>query len=259
MKKTLSAFVAAVGFAAGLGALQLPRLRSRLNVTNLDPQIIQAEEALQTSQLDLWQTLPVFGFENLVADWAFLNFLQYFGNAEARQASGYTVTPEFFQVIIKRDPYFPLAYRFLSSSVTLFAGQPEQTVSLLEEGLSHMTPNFPEDSYWLWRYKAVDELLFLGDIDAAIQSLETNNEWAIASPDPDSDGHAVGSRRTANFLRQNPDSRRVRANSWMMIWGNAINEDVRQYAQSQIEALGYEFIEDENGVRVQAPDAAETP
>ncbi|NER82227.1 MAG: hypothetical protein F6K42_22225 [Leptolyngbya sp. SIO1D8] len=251
MKKTLSALITAILCVSGLAALQLPRLRSHLANTELNAQTIQAEEALQQERLQLWKTMPVFGFDNLVADWAFLNFLQYFGHAEARELTGYTVSPDLFSTMIQRDPYFRQVYQFLSSSVTLFAGQPAETVALVEKGLSHMTPTFPEDSFWLWRYKAVDELLFLGEVEAAIASLDKSAEWADQSPMEDANLYVASAQRLATFLRENPNSRQGRVNAWFLVWNNGINQQVRQYAQSQIEALGYRMIEDENGIRLE--------
>ena len=251
MNKTLKALAVAAVCISGLAALQLPRLRSQLTQSAIDSETLQTKEALQRDRLILWQTMPSFGFDNLIADWTFLNFLQYFGNTESRQVVGYTALPEFFQVIVQRDPYFRLSYQFLSSSVTLFAGQPEETINLLEQGLSHMTPTFPEDSYWLWRYKAVDELLFLGDTAAAIDSFEQAVIWASQSPAPEADRSAATAQRIVDFLRQDPDSRQVRASSWMMIWSNAINEGVRQYAEEQLEALGYRVRREENRLQLE--------
>ncbi|MEL6382296.1 MAG: hypothetical protein AAFQ89_07455 [Cyanobacteria bacterium J06626_18] len=251
MKKTLTALVTAAICMGGLASLQLPRLRSQLTDIESNPELAQEAESSQRDRLQLWQTMPTLGFDNLVADWAFLGFLQYFGNSEARQITGYTVSPEFFEVIVTHDPYFRLPYRFLSSSVTLFAAQPDATTRLLEQGLSHMTPTFPEDSFWLWRYKAVDELLFLGDTEAAINSFEKSAEWAAQSPVEDADSYVNSAERTANFLRQDPDSRQVQANSWMMVWANAINENVRQFAQGQIEALGYQVTREGSSLQLQ--------
>jgi hypothetical protein len=250
MNKTLGSLLAISACMGGLSALQLPRLRLLLGEDKVDLAALQAAESLQRDRLGLLKTMPTFGFDNLVADWIFLNFLQYFGNGAARQITGYQNLPDFFQVIVRRDPYFRLSYQFMSSTVTLFAGEPQQTVALLAEGLSHMKPTFPPDSYWLWRYKAVDELLFLGDTEAAIASLEQNVAWASQSPDPNGAENAQRAERLANFLRQNPENLEVRANSWMMIWGNAVNEDIRQYAQSHIEALGFQVFREGNSIRI---------
>ena len=265
MKKALTALITAAICTSGLVLLQLPRLQSHPAQTELssdnsspledDPETIKAiaeqAEALQLDRLKIWHGLPNLGFDNLVADWAFLGFLQYFGNAEERNLTGYAASPEFFQVIIEHDPYFRLPYRFLSSSVTLFAGQPQETIRLLEQGLAKVKPTFPADSFWLWRYKAVDELLFLGDIQAAINSFEKSAEWAAQSPAKDADRYVTTAQRSANFLRQNPDSREVQANSWMMIWANAINENVRQFVESQIEALGYQVSREGSSLQLQ--------
>jgi hypothetical protein len=255
MKQALGSVLAAVVCVSGLAALQWPRLRSQLREPDVSPESLQAQEVLQRDRLRILKTLPTLGFDNLIADWAFLNFLQYFGNTEARQVTGYQVTPEFFSVIVRRDPFFRLAYRYLSSTVTLFAGQPAQTVSLLEQGLSHMSPQFPPDSFWLWRLKAVDELLFLGDTDAAIESFEQNAAWAAQSPVPEAADHAASAQRIADFLRQDPANRQVRANSWLMVWSNSINEEVRQYAEQQIEALGFRTIREGNSLRIEDPEA----
>lgn len=258
MKHQFGTWLMVAIWAGGLVALQVPRLRSlSAGSTVPEPQALQAAEVIQRERLQLWQHLPVLGFENLVASWTFLNFIHYFGNREARRVTGYTVTPDFFDVIVRRDPFFRLPYQFLSSSVTLFAGQPTATVRLLERGLAAMTPTFPTDSFWLWRYKAVDELLFLGDTDAAIQSLEKAVEWAQQSPAPDAERSAYIARQTAQFLQQDPDSRQVRANAWALVWNNAIDEEVRQYAQAQIESLG--FLVTRNGDSLQIEDPTVSP
>lgn len=261
MKKALGALVATLACVTGLTLLQWPRLRSQLTASELDPVRAQTEEILLRDRLRLLKVMPTLGFDNLIADWTFLNFFQYFGYSEARQLTGFGAAPEFFDVVITRDPYYRLPYQFLSSSVTLFAGQPEKTVQLLEKGLTQVTPTLPPDAFWLWRYKALDELLFLGDIEATIASLENLAKWANQSPLPDTESYAANAQRTANFLRQNPASRQVRASSWVMIWHNAINEDVRQYVQLQIEALGYQVFRDENRLRIEdiGSDSSQTP
>lgn len=252
MKRVLAPLAIASVSLVGIASLQWPRLRTQLGADEPDrTEQIQAAERLQRDRLQLRKVVPAFGFDNLVSGWTFLNFLYYFGNREARQLTGYGVTPAFFDVITQRDPYFRLSYQFLSSSVTLFAGQPAETVALLERGIAAMDPTFPPDSFWLWRYKAVDELLFLGDVEAAVQSLEQAAVWASQSPVPSAERSAQRARQTAAFLRQDPDSREVRANAWRLVWANAVTEEVRQYVQTQIEALGYRVRRDGESLRIE--------
>lgn len=250
-KRSLWALIGVIGWAGVLFALQLPRLKQQLAKNEpINPQRIQAVEVLQRDRLNFRRIMPAFGYDNLVSSWTFLGFLHYFGNSPVRQVAGYSVVPEFFEVIVHRDPYFRLPYQFLSSSVTLFAGQPAETVRLLDKGLSQMNPQLPPDSFWLWRYKAVDELLFLGDNASAIQSLEQAAAWASRSPAPDAERSVQAALRIADFLRQDPDSREVRANSWRLIWYNALTEEVRQHAEAQIEALGYRTTRDDDTLNI---------
>lgn len=253
-KTRLGTWVLLMLCAGGLLALQLPRLHQQLTVAEqVDSSRLQATDALQRDRLRLRRLMPAFGYDNLVSSWTFLGFLHYFGNRRVREVTGYSAVPDFFEVIVQRDPYFRLPYQFLSSSVTLFAGQPTETVRLLEQGLSQMTPMLPPDSFWLWRYKAVDELLFLGDNDSAIQSLEQAAAWASRSTAPDAERSVQVALRIATFLRQDPENREVRANAWRLIWYNALSEEVRQYAETQIEALGYRVIREGESLTVEAP------
>jgi hypothetical protein len=234
----------------GLAALQLPRLAAHTTASSVDPEVETAAQDLLVAQLDLLASAPSLGFDNLVADWTFLSFLQYFGNSEVRSETGYRAAPKFFDVIVGRDPYFQLFYLYLSGTVSLFAGQPEATVEILEKGLDSLSPQFPPDSYSIWRYKAIDELLFLGDLEAARASFLTAADWAEQSPLPGSNDSARRSRNTAEFLRQNPDSSEAQVNAWLQVWNNAVNDDVRQSVQAEIRELGYDLVFEGDRVQV---------
>ncbi|MEB3268449.1 MAG: hypothetical protein VKJ09_07915 [Leptolyngbya sp.] len=263
MRGLITQVTTVVVLMAGIAACQLPRLRAQTQPQTLNPDEIAAAQTLTAAQLDLLKTAPSLGFDNLIADWTFLNFLQYFGDREARTASSYGVTPKFFEVIVSHDPYFRLPYVFLSGTVSLFAGQPETAVALLDEGLSHLSPTFPPDSYLLWRYKAIDELLFLGDSTAARQSFATAADWAAQSPLPGADESARRARETAEFLRQNPTSPEVQVDAWLQVWANAVNEDVRESVRQRIRNLGFDLAFEGDRVQVvplesASPDPATT-
>ncbi|MBF2037108.1 MAG: hypothetical protein IGR92_16920 [Leptolyngbyaceae cyanobacterium T60_A2020_046] len=247
MGNLIGTCVAIAVCVSGLASLQVPRLRTQTEPETLSPERIRTEEQLQAAQLKVFETLPVLGFDNMVANWVFLSFLQYFGNEEARLATDYDLSPSFFEVIVRRDPYFMQPYLYLSASVSLFAAQPERTVALLERGLEHMTPTFPPNSFLLWRYKSLDELLFLGDAQAARRSLEKTAEWAEQSPWPDAANFVDSSRKTAAFLAQDPDSRQAQVSSWLVVWGNAVNDNARAIAQERIESLGFTLVETPEG------------
>ncbi len=214
------------------------------------------EETLEETNLELLQRSPSLGFDNLVADWTFLKFLQYFGDGEARQKTGYSLNPEYFEIIVDRDPRFIEAYLFLSPASSIYAGRPDQTVALMDKGLKSTSPDTSPDSYLIWIYKAVDELLFLGNTKAARHSYEMAAQWAIAQNHPKSQQIAARARKTAQFLACNPDSKRAQVNSWTMILVNAVSDRTRQLAIGRIEALGGQVIITPQGeVKVQLPKA----
>jgi len=205
-------------------------------------------------RLELLQQIPTFGFKNIVADWVFLTFLQYFGDEPARAATGYALSPDYFKVIVDHDPKFLNIYPFLSTSVSLYAAEPEQSVALMAQGLKSLTPQEPPKSYYVWRYKGIDELLFLGDSQAARYSFTTAAEWASTYSDPESQNVAAISRQTAQFLAGNPESQSAQISAWLMVLNNAVDARTRQLAISRVEALGGKIAVTPQGeVKVQLP------
>jgi hypothetical protein len=237
--------------------LQLSRL-SQLDRKASQPlskaEYLREEQQTQTS-LKLLAKLPTFGFDNLVANWSFLNFLQYFGDDQARPKTGYRITPDFFQVVVDRDPRFLSMYPYLSASVSLYGGQPQQTVRLLQQGINAIPPAMQSEAYFLWQAKATDELLFLGKTQDARHSYQMAASWANQSNTPQMQAIAQRSRQTAKFLASNPDSRRARVGSWFNILTNAIDDPTRQFAAKQIQALGGKIIQSNGAFQVKLPQA----
>lgn len=198
-------------------------------------------------RLSLLSEMPTFGFDNMIANWTFLNFLQYFGDSDSRSQVGYRVSPDFFEVIVDRDPLFIHPYLYLSTSTSLFAGEPERSVNMMTRGLSAMTPQTPEGGYRVWRYMGLDQLLFLGDGIAAQQSFETVAQWADQSSEPEADSIAQISRQTAAFLAENPVSKAAQISGWIQVASMAIDDETRLIAIERIEALGGTIIVSEQG------------
>ena len=110
-----------------------------------------------------------------------------------------------------------------------------------------MEPTTVSDSFYIWRYKGIDELLFLGDGKAAQHSFETAADWAAQSDYAGSDVIEKASRQTAEFLAQNPESETAQIQAWGSVLASAINQTTRQQAISQIEKLGGKVTITENG------------
>ncbi|MBD2179897.1 hypothetical protein [Aerosakkonema funiforme] len=222
-----------------IALLQVPHLNQLLSKSkNASEAELKKEVETERVRLNLIKNLPSLGFNNLIADWVMLNFLQYFGDDPARDRTGYELSSQYFDIIIDRDPRFFDSYVFLSTSVTLYAGKPEKSVALMEKGLKSLSPQLPGKYYYVWRYKGIDELLFLGKPKAAKRSFEMAAQWARLRSDPESQNVATLSERTASFLSKNPNSKLAQAGAWSMVLGNAVDDRVRKLAISRIEALG---------------------
>ncbi len=239
----------------GVTTLQLPNLNRILNKSqNVNDAELNKELEAEKNRLNLIKNLPSLGFNNLIANWVMLNFIQYFGDDPARERTGYELSPDYFEIIVERDPRFFESYIFLSTSTTLYAGKPEKSVSMMEKGLNALSPEMPGKYYYIWRYKGIDELLFLGNVKAAQSSFETAAKWASLRPDLESQNVAALSQRTAGFLSKNPNSKSAQIGAWAMVLGNAVDDRVRQLAIDRIQKLGGKVtVTPETGVQVALP------
>jgi hypothetical protein len=236
---------AIVLFAAIALALQFPKLNQKVSGQSAvsDRLLVKQEE----TRLNATSNLPKrgFGYNNLIANWTFLSFLQYFGDdvARVRHQTGYSLSPKYFQIIINRDPRFLSSYIYLSTSVSIFAAQPQLTVDLINNGVKYLSPELNPLSYTAWRRKGTDEMLFLGQPLAASKSFSTAAEWAdrakfVGNELPETKLVAESSRQTAAFLRSNPNSRAARINGWAFILSSAIDRKTTEIAVIELDRLG---------------------
>lgn len=244
----------------GVGIIQFPRLQKLLatnQATSLE--VLEKDLKLEKIRLNLLKQMPSFGYDNLIADWVYINFLQYFGDDEVRAKTGYSLSPEYFEVILERDPRFLAAYQSLSTSTSLYAAMPERAIKLMEKGLKTLSPKLPEKYYYVWRYKGIDELLFLESRKAAQNSFQKAAEWASIYPDEESQNVALISRNIADFLAGNPDITSVQEAAWALVLVNAINSNDNRTRQLIIRRIqergGNVTITPEGSVNVQLPKA----
>jgi hypothetical protein len=211
--------------------------RSALNAVNQNiskAEYVQQEQA-EAANVKLLRQIPSFGFNNVIANWTFLQFIQYFGDTPARDQTGYSLVPEYFEIIVDRDPQFVPAYLFMSAASSIFAARPDRTVAIMNRGLKSLTPEISPAAYYVWLYKGVDELLFLGNHQAAQYSYKVAAQWASLQGNQ---VIATNAQQTASFLAQNPNSKRAQASAWLSILSNATDDRVKQLALQKIRAVG---------------------
>ncbi|MFB2935481.1 hypothetical protein ACE1B6_09390 [Aerosakkonemataceae cyanobacterium BLCC-F154] len=262
--KSSSGFNSIVGYSLvillsmfAIIGLQLPQLNKIINRSKTASiEELKREVTAEKARLDLMQKIPSLGFSNLIADWTLLSFLQYFGDDVARDRTGFELSPNYFEIIVDRDPHFLKSYLFLSTSVSLFGGEPEKAIALMAKGLKSITPEQP-GAYYVWRYKGTDELLFLGDTKKAERSFAKAAEWASEFSDPESQNIATISRKTAEFLADDPDITTAQEGAWAMVLVNSLNtgdERTRKRIIERIEAQGGKvIISPEGAVSVKLP------
>ena len=110
-----------------------------------DTASLSVEEAKKADQqeaarLQLLKKLPALGYNNLIADWTFLNFLQYFGDDPAREKTNYELLDDYFDVITTFDPLWLDMYPFLSTSVSFYQAKPDISDRLMERGTKAFSP-----------------------------------------------------------------------------------------------------------------------
>jgi hypothetical protein len=237
-----------VGIIAVAG-LQIPQLNAlKRQGQNISPETYKQEVELEKLHLAVLQNMPAFGFDNLFADWVFLQYLQYFGDDEARAVTGYGLALDYFKIIIDRDPRFLDAYNFLATGGSLYAAMPEETNALIEQGLQFVTPKVPYRSYYILRHKGINELLFLKNAQQeAQQTFEKAAEWASTYPDEESQRVAQLSRGMAQFLANNPESKTAKVAAWAMILQTVPDERTQKIAIKQIEELGGSVVRTPEG------------
>lgn len=205
------------------------------------------------------KNLPTLGLRNLFANYEFIRFLLYFGNEDIRH-TGYSSSPELLESVIHKEPYFMDFYLFLSQSTTIYAGRPDKTIQIMNEGISRIDNQYPDDGYRVWRYKGIDELLFLNNIQEAQASYEKAGILGSQSSEPSIQAVGRRSLQTASFLSKNPDSRQARISAWSNLMTTTFSDEARQRAAYEIQKLGGEVTFGEGGsISVQYNPAEQSP
>lgn len=199
------------------------------------------QEQSQKHSLEMQKHILTLGFDNLVADKHYLSFVQYFGDKLARDITGHSLVSDYFKIIVNYDPWFTDAYIILSSANSVYAGNPEQTIALMNEVLRSISPEVSPNATLLWTSKGLDELLFLGDNQAAQKSYEMAAKWAAKTKSDRTQDFIDRNLRMAHFLAKNPDTREAQIRAWSMVLPNIKDEEHRLKIIKKIDTLKAEI------------------
>ena len=230
--KLFDSLVLVTGIVA-IGLLQQPRWQ-QLEHSNIDTKSLTQEIQKEQNNLSFWKRFSAFGYGNLLADWFFLRFIQYYGDDTARDKTGYELNPQFLELIIKYDPKFVPAYLIFSSAISIDAAMPDKSIELLGQGLKHISPYQPDANY-VWLYRATDQILFTNDVEGARYSYNMAADWADIALN-----HrlAKANRKTAQYISNHPYSKKNRIAAWQLILTHNRFAKTRQVALNKIRELG---------------------
>jgi hypothetical protein len=145
-------------------------------------------------------------------------------------------------------------FAFLSAVGSMYIAQPEKSIALMNQGFQKITPQAPQNSYYLWRMKGVDELLFLNNSQAAQQSLQKSADWARIVGDEEGLRVAAISQKTADTLAKNPNSKEAQFGGWSLVLSNAVDLKAKRIAVRKLRELGGKVYLDENGqIKIDKP------
>lgn len=230
--KQLIYLVSIVANAIAIITLQSDRaLKVAAEIKNSD--YIKQEAQLQ-AELNLNKIVPSFGFDNLVTDSLYLEFVQYFGDETARKATGYSLVPQYFEAIAERDARFIDAHLTLATANSMYAGKAPQTISLIDRVLQK-TPAEIENTYLLWSFKAMDETIFLGDVDAAKYSYQQAAN--LAQQQNQTSEAVVFYQKKARFLATKPDTTEAQIIAWKSVLPHVVKKNEKQVIRDRIAAL----------------------
>jgi hypothetical protein len=227
-----------LALATCIFGMQVSRLGKLRSVDALSPTEIKRDVDIKATKLAIGKKAPRFGFRNMIANFTYIDFMQYFGNQDARNINGYGLGFDYFDNIFQEDPKFFMAYYFLSGTGAGYLGDPNRTIAIMNEGFKSITPQAPATSYYLWKLKSTDELLFLGDVSAAKKSLEKTMNWANQVGDIEAQRVAKTTQESLDYLAKNPASRQARFSAWATVFETAIDVPVKKVAIAKIRELG---------------------
>lgn len=254
----LANLAVAIVSLAGIISLQIlwpsedSPLKQKTVIDSADAQKAEQKEALQ---LKLLKVAPSFGFDNLIADWVLLQFLQYFGDDAARNETGYSLSEDYFDIITRLDPRWADIYLFVSNSLSIYEAKPTLAVEYMTRGTDALSPEIDPKAWQVWRWKGIDQLLLVGDIPGAIRSHEMAAEWVENTSDRE---FASLFKDTAEFLKRDPDSQLIKFNAWLWVYYQTKDKRVRERAKQEILELGGEVQMSKDGeMRFVLPKSAE--
>jgi hypothetical protein len=194
---------------------------------------IVQQDSSEATTLDTLAKLPNFGNRNLVADFLWLRFSQYFGDTQARAKSGYGLSYKYLETITGKDLHFANAYRIANLAVAYKMGRTDLAEALLIKGI-RANP----DAYLLWQARGFLHFLYTGDITKAIYCFRKNAGLAVAVDGNRQQRWGNYWFAMARYLEVSKSNVWTRRQIWLEVYANASDASTKVLALAQLDKLG---------------------
>jgi tetratricopeptide (TPR) repeat protein len=173
-----------------------------------------------------------FGFSNLIADWQWLQYVQYFGDQQARMHSGYGQSESDLEQIATFNPQFLLVYVQANYAVAEAMKQPEKAVQFLLKGAQE-NPGKPDTlgmpgTWYLYRLAASIVFRHFNDYERSAQL------FTLAAAEPGAP--AVMKENAAYFFHAANDQERA-IRLWQEFYEEAPTAQMKRAAREKLASL----------------------
>ncbi|MEB3219932.1 MAG: hypothetical protein VKN72_27345 [Nostocales cyanobacterium 94392] len=198
-------------------------------------------ETTEMQSLQLLRKIPSLGFQNVISDWVYLNFIQYFGDTEVREKIGYGLCPDYFTTLVSKDSKFTNAVIIMDVCTAIFAGEPFESLQKLQLSAKSLQPQMDAvtvRSYYVWRAIGINQLLFQGQPLKAAESYKKAVAFAEKYNDEDSHRFIENMKRSITYLTNNPNSKMAQIGAWVNVLNTNPDPKTLQRVIKEIELLG---------------------
>jgi hypothetical protein len=167
--------------------------------------------------------LCALGFEQTLADFYWLGFIQYLGDKQNGARYGYSQSEKFIRIIIELDPHFLKVYYFAAFIIGSELHQPEIAAQIIQHGIEE-NPN----SWYLPFIAGINQYLY------AHNEIRAAKYYRMAAKFPDAPKWL---ERQARILEAKIPSTIKEVNVWDSIYASSTDAGVKEKARVRLVGL----------------------
>lgn len=164
--------------------------------------------------------LVSLGFDKLLADCYWLNFIGYYGDTAARQKDKYRLADRYLDLITSLDPEFIQPYWFVAFTVGNDQKNPERAAEILRRGIESN-----QNNWYLPFIAGFNQYMFARD------ELEAARYYRMASKFPDAPSWLA---KQADILEAKIPSMIKEINAWTDVFYSVEEEGLKQRARERL-------------------------